>query len=387
MGWNQVIAPREQGGLGIPDIRSRVEAIEVMWVKKWMSPEKNKPRWTNILDEIIKKKVAKAPMVDKESRISWIKQSWQESEASDSKMSNGIRNMLKIARKHNITLEPLKYSKEIKNQELLWHNRLMNEANYHWNKKSARCIRTNHKVKTINDLYEQGSETECENKKACSNMTRMLKSMVPDIINPTLETPHKVRTKKLDLTPKRIKENKNNRQKKVFNPDITARENVLDQVRLFNNERSTKIRRQRITPRKPAYRKITNGEELKTKAKIVTVTQDYGTAKQTTKVNISLKGGTKDKISFKLEKQDQSKDKAMATAILWILKRDKKNKLKIVTTEKRLLKWIGGGINEAEDKNWVNIRNTVLWKSVLNRLRERNNKVEIKILNEKEVKK
>jgi len=30
MGWNQIIAPRNQGGLNIPDIRTRIEAIEVM---------------------------------------------------------------------------------------------------------------------------------------------------------------------------------------------------------------------------------------------------------------------------------------------------------------------------------------------------------------------
>ena len=115
MAWNQIIAPREEGGLGIPDIRSRIEAIEIMWIKKWLSPEeKKKPKWTHILDEILKEKIAKAPMIDNESKISWIKQTWHESEAKEAKISKGIRNMLKIPRKYNITVEPLNSAKKQK---------------------------------------------------------------------------------------------------------------------------------------------------------------------------------------------------------------------------------------------------------------------------------
>ena len=35
-----------------------------------------------------------------------------------------------VARKYKITLEPLKYSEDTKNEEPLWHNRLMTKANY-----------------------------------------------------------------------------------------------------------------------------------------------------------------------------------------------------------------------------------------------------------------
>ena len=78
-----------------------------------------RPKWAYILDEILNKNVSKMPIVDGESSLSWIKQSWHESEAKDSKLSKGVRNMLKTARKYNISLEPLKYSKEIKDSEPL----------------------------------------------------------------------------------------------------------------------------------------------------------------------------------------------------------------------------------------------------------------------------
>ena len=383
MSWNQVIAPKEQGGLNIPDIRTRIEALDIMWIKKWLTPNKIKPKWTYILDEVLSLNIAKTPMIDEECRINWIKQSWHESEAKDSKLSKGIKNMLKTARKHNISLEPLKYSKKIKEEELLWHNRLMTEANYQWNKKSARCIRINHDVNTLKDLNKDGTMTIC-NKKACRDMITRLQKLVPEIIDPSMGTPRKIRIKKLDLTPNRLKENKNNESKKVFNPDVTVRKNVLEQVRLFDTKKGSKNRQVKIVPKKPAYRKGGKSGNGKTKAKIIVVTKNKGKAEQEIKVMIKLSGKIKDEISFVLQKKDQSEQKAMAIALIWILTKEKRHDIKIVTQNKNLIKWIGGGINEAEDRNWMQIKQVRLWKTVLNQLRSRNRKVEIAIPSKKE---
>ena len=387
MGWNQIIAPREQGGLAIPDIRSRIEAIEIMWIKKWLSPNIRKPKWTYILDEIINLNIAKAPMIDPESRINWLKQSWHESEATNSKLSKGVKNMLKIVRKHNVTLEPLKYSRETKGAEPLWHNRLMTNANYLWNKKSTRCIRINHKITTIEELHGDNARPECNDEKACESMTKKLIDMIPDIINPVMETPNKIRVKNLDLTPRRIKENEENDNYKTFNPDITARGNVLEQVRILGTTIGTKKRGRRITPKPPAYRKIEQQKEGKTKIKIVTLVQNKGKKDESIKVNITMKGDSNERTEFMLRKEGQSQDKANAMALLWILKKNKSDKLKIIINNHHLVKWIGDGLSEAENNDWLNCKEPTLWKAVLNGLRRRNSKIVIKTPNEKEEKK
>ena len=387
MGWNQIISGREQGGLGIPDISARIDAIEIMWIKKWLSPNERKPKWTIILDEILKSNVAKAPMIDLESRISWIKQSWHESEAKDSKISKQIKDILRVARKYNLTLEPLKYSLKTKMEEPLWHNRLMNEANYQWNKKSARCIRKNHNVETIGDLVNNGYETECETKKACNEMKKRLIKLIPEIIDPINQTPKKVKIKNLDLTPTRVKRNEESKTRKIFNPDITARGNVLNNVRIFNEDRGTKTRKRRIEPKKPAYRNPERGKGMETKARLEVLTQNAGSSNQKIKVKINLTKGKKLKTSFQLESRKQSKEKAKAMAMLWILNVEKLYKLKIITTDKKLIKWIGNDIIKAEDKNWLGTKDANLWKAVLNDLRKRNSKTEIRLPKDKEKKK
>src|ERR1700735_240480 len=102
MSWEKIIAPIQEGELNMPDIKSRYEAIEIMWVKKWLTPNEKKPKWITIVNEIIHNNVQKAPMVQKNNRLSWIFQSWHGSEAEDSQISSGIRYMIKIARKYNI---------------------------------------------------------------------------------------------------------------------------------------------------------------------------------------------------------------------------------------------------------------------------------------------
>ena len=386
MSWEQIIAPRERGGLAVPDIRARIDAIEIMWIKKWLAPEERKPRWTYILDEILKNNIAKSPIIDKESRINWLKQSWHESKARDSKLSKNVRNMLTVARKYNITLEPLKYSPETKKAEPLWHNRLMTIANYQWNKKSARCLRNNHDITTIKDLVEYETKGVC-NEKACTEMIMRLRKMVPEIIDPTKGTPQKVKIKNLDLTPKRIKKNTENKLEKTFNPDITARGDVLKQVRIFNEKSGSKTKKTKIKPKPPAYRKLGKVKEGKTKALIAISRKKEGRKDQETKIKIRMTGATKKTRSFELAKENQSQERARAMALLWILKKEKKNQLTIVTTDIKLIEWIGNGINERENINWNGTEEEDMWKEVLNLLRKRNAITKIRYPEKKEKKK
>ena len=223
MKWEQVINKRSQGGLGIPDISIRVEAIEIMWVRKWLKPKATRPRWAFIMDMILNESITKKPIVDRESRINWLSQSWHESDAKEVKLSSNIRRMLKVARKYNISAAAPKYDRDAKKSLPLWHNILMKNANYQWNKKSARCIRQNHNVKTIGDLVEWNATKNCS--KACNAMTDRLLMMIPERINPLNMTPTKIRRANLDLTPRRLKKNEKKRNKKVFNPDVTTRGN------------------------------------------------------------------------------------------------------------------------------------------------------------------
>jgi len=43
MNWTDVTQPKENGGLDLPDIEARLEAIQVMWLKKYLAPLTERP--------------------------------------------------------------------------------------------------------------------------------------------------------------------------------------------------------------------------------------------------------------------------------------------------------------------------------------------------------
>jgi hypothetical protein len=376
MSWEQIIAPRTKGGLGMPDLKSRIEAIEIMWLKKWLSPEEKRPKWAHIVDEILNENITKNPMIDRENRKSWILQSWHESESKESKISGNIRRMLKIARKYNVTVKAPKYEKEIKENMILWHNSMIKGANYQWNKKSSRCLRDLHAIETIGDLFmERISEGDHE---PCDKMAEILKSKIPDIINPTLGTPRKVKEKNLDHTPRRIKQNKERSDKKVFNPDVTAKGDIMEYVRLFGKEKGPKTRGNEVETPEPAYRNQVNEKGKKTRAKMVILVCNKGRSNEQIKVSIKMKGNTNKKQMFGI-REGGTIQEAKATGILWILLNEKEAEIKIATDDKSIIKWIGERIQEEESNAWIGTEEKEIWIKVLKQLRKRGERTQVRM--------
>ena len=373
--WEQAIVRRSQGGLGIPDIAARIEAIEVMWVKKWLSAEPKRPKWAYILDMILSRNIAKKPIIDNESRMSWLIQSWHESEAKAVKLSGNVKRMLRVARKYNVTPIAPKYDVEAKRSQPLWHNIMMRNANYQWNKKSARCLRQNHNIKTIGDLLDWDAVKNCS--KACNTMTERLIGMIPERINPLLETPKKVRRARLDLTPRRLKKNRERKNKKVFNPDITVRKNWENAVRIFADGKGPKTRRIKnpSTNALPAYRDKP-GKQM-TKVLVTLAKKNKDKHDEATAVGIKIKNlrtGIRKVKTFKV-KGDDSSDRARAIALIWILKETKKSRVDIQTDDAKMINWVDRKLNEAEAEGWLDIENANLWRMVLRKLRKKGDRL------------
>jgi hypothetical protein len=79
MNWEEASQLREEGGLGLPNIAARVEAIELMWLKKFVSPKTERPTWAIMVDQLIFLNLQKSPRVEEQCRMNWILQSWHES--------------------------------------------------------------------------------------------------------------------------------------------------------------------------------------------------------------------------------------------------------------------------------------------------------------------
>ncbi|KAJ3780466.1 hypothetical protein GGU10DRAFT_238611, partial [Lentinula aff. detonsa] len=146
--WKWVTAPKDEGGLNMPSINTRCEAIEIMWGKKWLAPQQKRPTWGFVLDEIINMNIPKSPIIDREARVNWVLQNWHESDAKWAQIPRKAKSMINVLRKYNVGVEALKISKETKNKMPIWHH-IDASSNHLWSKKSARCLRREHQVITV----------------------------------------------------------------------------------------------------------------------------------------------------------------------------------------------------------------------------------------------
>ena len=223
----------------MPDVKSRVQAIQLMWLKRWLSTKNERPLWAYVIDAIIMINAPKAPKTDDESRINWMLQGWQESQSKDSKISKEIRFMLKIAREYNAAVIAPRYSKETKNEWSLWWY-IDATQNYLWNKKTAKHIRLDHKVKTVGDLATLKEYGPCTD--TYTQMVDKLMGTLSNKTNPLIETPRKVRERKLELTPRREIYNKSKQQKVIFDPDVVAKGTPLKETRIFRMKTGPKAK-------------------------------------------------------------------------------------------------------------------------------------------------
>jgi exonuclease III len=371
MPWKEVISPRRVGGLNMPDIRSRLEAIELKWVKQWLLPEGSRPQWAYIMDEIIFQNVAKSPtLVDDLSKQNWLLQTWHESMAGNSKISPMIRNMLKVARDHNITLSAPKIGANVKKQVPIWYNWTITD-NYRWNKKSTKCLRRHHGITTVGELFDFVNgvhpQMACNTRNECAEMSRQVLASLPDKYNPLFNTP---RRDGLDHTPHRLEVNAAidpAEQARIFNPDVTERESWNNMVRICGSLRTHKVRQ--ATPPEtplPAYRTV-RIEETHTEVYVKGLGRTDGT------FGIGLWYGVGDERNSSVQMKPITKSNTLKglLAVLLALESNPDGHVVIMSQSRDCVEGLTSKLTQWEDSNWLDVKYKSYWQRAASLARSR----------------
>jgi hypothetical protein len=379
MEWKKAIAPKSLGGLNLPDLRSRIQAIQIMWIKKWLSPPSIKPVWAFFLDAIISQNIPKSPIIEQKARINWALQSWHESEAKDAKISTGIRQMLKVARHFNLELSAPRISNETKAKLPLWHNIGANN-NYIWNKKASKCLRNNSNIITIGDLHEnmRTDYAPCGHT-PCANIRQNLRDTLPDLYNPLLETPRRIRQQNLEFTPNRIASQAMQLWSATFNPDIRAKGDPLDNLRIFGSAKGAKTRKYFSEPNKPMLRPTNNiqNETLNIWLESYVLWPNYENSKATTQIFFSENNNRNE--TYKVQGTCLSKERVNVLTLTFLLKKFQTQEITVTTSSKSILNMIKSNYATNEDNKWLDINHSKEWKQLLQVLRHRTNTTTIRI--------
>jgi hypothetical protein len=150
--------PINQGGLNLLDITVRNEAIDIIWLKKYLNFSVTRPIWAVITDIIIQELAPKRGN-DKINYNPFL-QCWNipMPGPTNQKISNNIRRILKVAKKYKTNLAAICLTPQLQAQLLAWYHiaaehRAMQNA-------ATKCLINKHKATTIADLLKISKELE-----------------------------------------------------------------------------------------------------------------------------------------------------------------------------------------------------------------------------------
>jgi hypothetical protein len=385
MTWNDVIMPREKGGLSIPDLAVRKDVIAIMWLQKWFSEPRVRPIWAYVVDEIVFENVASQPKIENLSRINWLLQSWHEFNLGNEKLPNFVREMIRVARKYNIGFDALKISIETKRMMPIWHH-IGTNNNYLWNKKSSKCLRDNHNIKLVGELEDFVGDEEmlpvCGNDARCKSIATKLLNLIAPKFNVNCNTP---RLDNLDHTPRRIaitKETDISKKPIVFNPDVTAKGHPHEQIRILGETPSYK-KRKTIDPRlwmQPMFRLPQDlGGECTVHIKGKTKSSENG---DETRIGIWFGQDDIRNKSLRFESVGGGY-KADLLALDQVLRNP--GQLLVKMSSKKLVEILTRQLRDIEDQDWLNISGMEMLKTVVRKMRLRGNYLELQWHNAKDI--
>jgi ribonuclease HI/endonuclease/exonuclease/phosphatase family metal-dependent hydrolase len=144
--------PRERGGLGLLDIKSRNEAIRLMQLRSYLKTGEDRPTWAFAWDATIAKVCGWDCTTDGYMNILMHTMKIPEKGPRAARLPEDIRRTMKIAKAYGVTVAAVKLSDEIKKQFPAWSH--VASQGWTYSELHDKCLRKNHKVRTCGDLLE-----------------------------------------------------------------------------------------------------------------------------------------------------------------------------------------------------------------------------------------
>jgi hypothetical protein len=152
-------APEGEGGISLLDMQAQNEAIQVMWLKKYIVLGPQRPMWALVADVLIEESIAVSAHVDKEVATNTYLQSRSPMTDSRSKLPADIKKMQTVGKKYNLNLEALRIPEEVKKELPAWYHLGAESNPAGFNQSNApKCLKNNHQVKTVGNLLKMTNQ-------------------------------------------------------------------------------------------------------------------------------------------------------------------------------------------------------------------------------------
>ena len=115
VGLETLFLPVHEGGIGLLDLESRNEAIELTWLRSYLDLSPSRPSWAYLADELLARSILTADAhVSKLSRLNPFLQSWDVSKRNRTTLPDDLRKMIRISRKYHVSFAAVRLSMPLK---------------------------------------------------------------------------------------------------------------------------------------------------------------------------------------------------------------------------------------------------------------------------------
>ena len=152
LGMTHLSYTKDIGGLKLLNLKTRNEAIEIVWLRDYLNLTHTRPTWAFVTDILINETTP--PTLDETTRTNAFLQNWKiptKGKRAERLGGDTIR-MLKAAYKHDIAFAPINISKDLRERLPAWQH-LGVEKQIPRNPRS-KCLTKNHRSQKVKDLLE-----------------------------------------------------------------------------------------------------------------------------------------------------------------------------------------------------------------------------------------
>ena len=159
--FETVLAPIQKGGRSVLDIKTRNEAIDLMWLKSYLQFDNNRPLWALVADAIMAEQVPQSELrTDKAVRLNIFLQNWKT--LSGPKAPKTIKKLVKTAKRFTVRLEGHTFSPSISKQMPIWLHIKADKKSLKRHSKTiaGKCLIKKHKAISVGKIIDLADTLE-----------------------------------------------------------------------------------------------------------------------------------------------------------------------------------------------------------------------------------
>jgi hypothetical protein len=151
--WDRAIQNKREGGIGAPSVTIFYEATKVMWLKRWMTSDRERPKWAWAVNELLAGVRVSAPAVHPSIITEWVEQKWK-SKINVEEIPQSLRSLIRAAKQYNLKISVVRAPMELK-LRMPAFSHPGRRTNRRENTKRSKCLRVNHAIILTGDLHQQ----------------------------------------------------------------------------------------------------------------------------------------------------------------------------------------------------------------------------------------